>query len=399
MEFVDLKAQYRHIQARVDARIRKALEHQRFILGPEVQELEERLAARIGAHHCITCASGTDALLLALMALDIAPGDEIITTPFTFFATAEMITLAGARPVFVDIEPVAYNLDPEKLEAAVSPRTKAILPVSLYGQPAEMDAINAIAERQGLAVIEDAAQSFGALYKGRHSGALSTIGCTSFFPSKPLGCYGDGGACFTSDDALAATMRELRNHGQEGRYRHTRIGINGRLDTLQAAVLLAKLEVFDEELIARNEIAGRYTAFLKDAVHTPRVLPDRTSAWAQYTIEADDREAVESSLHGAGIPSAVHYPMPLHLQPVFADVAQQMNWFRGSFPVAEQAAERVLSLPMHPYLTPPEIERVAEAVKVAIARSSRRIHSASWPMSLSMPRWSPDPDDQYAPDT
>ena len=366
MEFVDLKAQYRHIQARVDARIQRVLEHQRFILGPEVEELEERLAARIGAQHCITCASGTDALLLGLMALDIAPGDEVITTPFTFFATAEMITLVGARPVFIDIDPVAYNLDPEKIEPAITPRTKAILPVSLYGQPAEMDAINAIAEHHGLAVIEDAAQSFGALYKGHHSGALSTIGCTSFFPSKPLGCYGEGGACFASDDALARAMRELRNHGQEGRYRHTRIGINGRLDTLQAAVLLAKLEVFDEELTARNEIANRYAAFLKDAVHTPRILPNRTSAWAQYTIEVDDREAVESSLHGAGIPSAVHYPTPLHLQPVYADVAQQMGWNRGSFPIAERAAERVLSVPMHPYLTPPEIERIAEAVKASV---------------------------------
>jgi len=366
MEFVDLKAQYRRIQARVDARIRKVLEHQRFILGPEVEELESRLAARVGARYCVTCASGTDALLLALMALDIAPGDEVITTPFTFFATAEMITLLGARPVFVDIEPAGYNLDQEKLEAAITAHTRAILPVSLYGQPAEMDAINAIANRHSLAVIEDAAQSFGALYRGRHSGALSTIGCTSFFPSKPLGCYGDGGVCFTHDDALAIAMRELRNHGQAGRYHHTRIGINGRLDTIQAAVLLAKLEVFDEELTARNEIADRYNAFLKDATHTPRILPDRTSAWAQYTIEVDDREAVERNLHGAGIPTAVHYPTPLHLQPVYADVAQQMNWRRGSFPVAERAAERVLSLPMYPYLTPPEIERVAEAVKVAV---------------------------------
>ena len=216
MEFVDLKAQYRHIAARVYARIRKVLEHQRFILGPEVADLEERLAARVGARHCISCASGTDALLLALMALEIGAGDEVITTPFTFFATGEMITLLGARPVFVDVEPVGYNLDPEKIEAAITPQTKAILPVSLYGQPAEMDAINAIAGKHGLAVIEDAAQSFGALYKGRHSGNLSTIGCTSFFPSKPLGCYGDGGACFTNDDALAEAMRELRNHGQEG---------------------------------------------------------------------------------------------------------------------------------------------------------------------------------------
>jgi UDP-2-acetamido-2-deoxy-ribo-hexuluronate aminotransferase len=372
MEFVDLKAQYRHIQQHVDARIRGVLEHQRFILGPEVAELEQRLAARTGAKHCITCASGTDALLVALLALGIGTAaggdssDEVITSPFTFFATGEMITLAGARPVFADIEPIGYNLDPEKIEAAITPRTKAILPVSLYGQPPEMDAINDLAARHGLAVIEDAAQSFGALYKGRHSGNLSTIGCTSFFPSKPLGCYGDGGACFTNDDTLAAAMEQLRNHGQQGRYRHTRIGINGRLDTLQAAILLAKLEVFDEELTARAEIADRYTALLQNSVPTPRILPDRTSAWAQYTIEVDDRATVETSLKGAGIPSAVHYPTPLHLQPVYAELAREVGWDAGSFAIAERAAERVLSLPMHPYLEPHAIEQIAEAVKVAI---------------------------------
>ncbi len=371
MEFVDLKAQYRHIRDRVDARIAKVLDHQRFILGPEVSELEQRLAARVAAKHCIACASGTDALLLALMAPEIGGGegdepDEVITSPFTFFATGEMITLAGARPVFVDIEPIGYNIDPEKIETAITPRTKAIMPVSLYGQAAEMDAINAIAARHGLAVIEDAAQSFGAHYRDAHSGNMSTIGCTSFFPAKPLGCYGDGGACFTNDDALAGAMEQLRNHGQQGRYRHTRIGINGRLDTLQAAVLLAKLDVFDEELTARAEIADRYTALLKDTVHTPRILPERTSAWAQYTIEVEDRASVESSLKGAGIPTAVHYPTPLHLQPVYAELAREMGWARGSFPVCERAADRVLSLPMHPYLTLPEIERVAEAVKSAV---------------------------------
>ncbi len=366
MEFVDLKAQYRRIEARIDTRIRRVLEHQRFILGPEVAELEERLAARAGAKHCISCASGTDALLLALLALEIGPADEVITSPFTFFATGEMITLVGTQPVFVDIEPLSYNLDPAKIEAAITPRTKAILPISLYGQPAEMDAINTIATRHGLPVIEDAAQSFGALYRGRHSGNLSTIGCTSFFPSKPLGCYGDGGACFTNDDALAAAMEQLRNHGQQGRYRHTRIGINGRLDTLQAAVLLAKLEVFDEELTARAEIADRYTALLQNTVPTPRILPERTSAWAQYTIEVDDRASVESSLQGAGIPTAVHYPTPLHLQPVYAELAREKGWHAGSFPVAEHAADRVLSLPMHPYLEPRQIEEVAEALKVAV---------------------------------
>jgi UDP-2-acetamido-2-deoxy-ribo-hexuluronate aminotransferase len=303
---------------------------------------------------------------MALMALGIGTGDEVITTPFTFFATGEMITLAGARPVFVDIDPVTYNIDPALIEAAVTPRTKAILPVSLYGQPAEMDAINETAERHGLAVIEDAAQSFGAVYKGRHSGNLSTIGCTSFFPSKPLGCYGDGGACFTNDDGLAGALRELRNHGQSARYRHTRIGINGRLDTLQAAVLLAKLEIFDEELTARAEIADKYTALLQKAVQTPRVLRDRSSAWAQYTIEVPERAAVEEALQGAEIPTAVHYPLPLHLQNVYTELAAEMGWARGSFPVAEAAAERVLSLPMHPYLDPVQVEQIAEAVKVVV---------------------------------
>ncbi|MGB7134965.1 MAG: DegT/DnrJ/EryC1/StrS family aminotransferase, partial [Acidobacteriaceae bacterium] len=345
--------------------LRAVLEHGRFILGPEVGELEHRLAARLGVQHAIACASGTDALLMALMALGIGRDDEVVTTPFTFFATGEMIALLGARPVFVDIEPAGYNLDPQRIEAAITSRTRAIMPVSLYGQTADMDAIAAIAARHGLPVIEDAAQSFGALYKGRHSGALSAVACTSFFPSKPLGCYGDGGACFTNDEALAGALRELRNHGQSARYRHSRIGINGRLDTLQAAVLLAKLDVFDQELVARAEIADRYTALLKDAVHTPLVLPDRTSVWAQYTIEVDDRPSVESFLHDADIPTAVHYPLPLHLQPVFAELSHSMGWARGSFPHAERATDRVLSLPMHPYLQPAQIERVAEAVRVA----------------------------------
>lgn len=362
MEFVDLHEQYRRLKPRIDARIQAVLDHGRFILGPEVRELEQRLSARIGARHAIGCASGTDALMLALMALGIGGGDEVITAPFTFFATGEMITLLGARPVFVDIDPATYNINPALIEAAVTPRTKAILPISLYGQPAEMDAIQAIAARHKLAVIEDAAQSFGALYKGRHSGNLSTIGCTSFFPSKPLGGYGDGGACFTNDDNLATAMLELRNHGQSARYLHTRIGINGRLDTLQAAVLLAKLEIFDEELAARVEVADRYTALLKDVVRTPTVLPDRTSAWAQYTIEVDEREFVEQTLRDAGIPTAVHYPMPLNLQPVYANLGLPL----GSFPHAESAASRVLSLPMHPYLQPAQIEQVCNGVRAAV---------------------------------
>lgn len=364
MDFVDLKTQYRKLKPAIDARIQAVLDHGQYILGPEVRELEERLAARVGAKHCIACSSGTDALLIAMMALGIGPGDEVITAPFTFFATGEMIALLGATPVFVDIEPRTWNLDAARIEAAITPRTRAIMPVSLYGQCADMDEINAIAGRHGLAVVEDAAQSFGALYKGRASGNLSTIGCTSFFPSKPLGCYGDGGACFSNDDALAGAMRELRNHGQDRRYHHVRIGMNGRMDTLQAAVLLAKLEVFDTELIARNEAAGRYAALLKNIVSTPEVRPDRTSVWAQYTIEVDDRIAVERAMTEQGIPTAVHYPEALHLQPVFA----HLGLGEGTFPVAERAAKRVISLPMHPYLTPPAMQEVARALKAAVAQ-------------------------------
>jgi UDP-2-acetamido-2-deoxy-ribo-hexuluronate aminotransferase len=369
MQFVDLKTQYRRLKPVIDARIQTVLDHGQFILGPEVRELEERLAARVGAKHCIGCASGTDALLLAMMALGIGPGDEVVTSPFTFFATAEMIALLGAVPIFVDIDPATYNIDSQKIEGAITPRTRAIMPISLYGQPAEMNAINAIADRHQLPVIEDAAQSFGALYFGRHSGNLSTIGCTSFFPSKPLGCYGDGGACFTNDDALATAMLELRNHGQDRRYHHTRIGINGRLDTIQAAVLLAKLDVFDEELLARSEAADRYSSLFRGVVQTPQLAPNRNSAWAQYTIEVDDRPAVEAALREAGVPNAVHYPVALHQQPVFAS---QSGLSPSSFLHAERAAQRVLSLPMHPYLSPVDIERVTEAVKAAMHHSATR---------------------------
>jgi UDP-2-acetamido-2-deoxy-ribo-hexuluronate aminotransferase len=308
---------------------------------------------------------------MALMALGVggrgtSEPDEVITSPFTFFATGEMIALLGAVPVMVDIDPVTYNLDPALIEAAITPRTRAIMPVSLYGQPADMDAINAIAERHGLPVIEDAAQSFGALYRGRHSCALSTIGCTSFFPSKPLGAYGDGGACFTSDDALAEAMRELRNHGQQQRYQHTRIGINGRLDTIQAAVLLAKLPIFDRELAARAEAADAYTAALGHMVETPRLAPGNTSPYAQYTIEVDDRAAVVAALAEAGVPTAIHYPVPMHQQPVFAELGIRP----GSLPHAERASARVLSLPMHPYLSAAEIARVAAAVRSAVLDAS-----------------------------
>ena len=367
LPFIDLKAQYRGLKTDIDARIHQVLDHGQYILGPEVAELEARLASRLKVAHAITCSSGTDALLLALMALGIGPGDEVITTPFTFFATGEVISLLGAIPVLVDIDPATWNLDPRLIAEAVTPKTKAILPVSLYGQPADMDEINAY----GLPVIEDAAQSFGSLYRGRHSGALSAIGCTSFFPSKPLGCYGDGGACFTGDPDLALRMHQLRNHGQQARYRHAEIGINGRLDTLQAAILLAKLDVFDRELVARGENANAYSGALlaqekKGKLRLPALLPDRTHVFAQYTVEVEGREAVLRALEEAGIPTAVHYPVPMHRQPVFTSGRRPYRAV-GGLPHATQAAQRVLSLPLHPYLSRSAIERVVRALESALA--------------------------------
>jgi UDP-2-acetamido-2-deoxy-ribo-hexuluronate aminotransferase len=300
------------------------------------------------------------------MAYGIGRGDEVITSPFTFIATGEMIALAGARPVFVDIDARTYNIDPQLLEAAITPRTKAIMPVSLYGQCGDMDSINAIARKHGIPVIEDGAQSFGAQYRGKRSCGLSEVGSTSFFPSKPLGCYGDGGALFTNDDALAKLMREIRVHGQDRRYHHPLLGINGRLDTLQAAVLLAKMEIFDDEVAARGRIGARYTemisAALGDRVTTPALAPGCTSVYAQYTIEVANRDKFEQGMKAQGIPTAVHYPMPLHLQPVFADLGQRA----GAFPVSEAAGQRVISLPMHPYLTEAQQTRVVQAMREAL---------------------------------
>ncbi|MGC2164228.1 MAG: DegT/DnrJ/EryC1/StrS family aminotransferase [Silvibacterium sp.] len=360
MEFVDLKTQYKRIKPSVDARIQAVLNHGQYILGPEVPALEAELARRTGSKHCISCASGTDALLMALMALGISPGDEVITSPFTFIATVEMIVLLGATPVFVDIDPRTWNFDPARLASAITSRTRAIMPVSLYGQCADFDAI--CEASGGLPVIEDAAQSFGATYKGRQSGNLSTIGCTSFFPSKPLGCFGDGGACFTNDDGLAAIMVEVRNHGQASRYHHVRLGLNGRLDTIQAAVLLAKLEIFEEELRLRSEAAERYGERLKGIVQTPWIAEGNRSVYAQYTIEVDDRERVADALRREGIPTSVHYPIPAHLQPAFRGLGHG----EGSFPIAERAARRVLSLPMHPYLKNEDQDKICDALKRAI---------------------------------
>ena len=361
MEFVDLKAQYRLLEESIDARIRAVLAHGQYILGPEVAELEERLAARTGSAHCVSCSSGTDALLIALMALGVGPGDEVVTTPFTFVATVETIALAGATPVLVDIDPRTYNLDPARLGEAITPRTKAVMPVSLYGQCAEMDAINAVAAGRGIAVIEDAAQSFGATYKGRQSCNLSTIGCTSFFPSKPLGAYGDGGACFTNDATLADRMRQIRVHGQDRRYHHPLVGINGRLDSLQAAVLLAKLEIFDREVQLRGQLGAAYSEQLRDVVKTPYIEPHNTSVFAQYTIQVEDRQGFQERMHAAGVPTAVHYPVPLHLQPAFA----RPGLGRGSFPLSEAAADRVISLPMHPYLSQADQDKVVASVRAA----------------------------------
>jgi UDP-2-acetamido-2-deoxy-ribo-hexuluronate aminotransferase len=368
MDFIDLKTQYRRIKPSVDARIARVLEHGQYVMGPEVTELEQVLARYCGTKHCVAVSSGTDALLIALLALDVRPGDEVITAPFTFFATAEMIALIGARPVFVDIDPRTWNLDPSMLEAAITPRTRAIMPVSLYGQCADFDAINAIAARHGLPVIEDAAQSFGATYKGRRSNALSLIGATSFFPSKPLGCYGDGGALFSDDDALAKLMREIRVHGQDRRYHHPRLGLTGRLDSIQAAVLLAKMEIFDDEVAARARVAAVYERLIGEAfgldgtVRAPWVEPFNTCVYAQYTVEVDSRDVVETRMKAAGVPTAVHYPMPLHEQPVFEHLGQPA----GSFPRSEAAARRVISLPMHPYLAEQQQAQVVAALVEAV---------------------------------
>jgi UDP-2-acetamido-2-deoxy-ribo-hexuluronate aminotransferase len=365
VEFIDLKVQYALLQENIDARIRAVLGHGRYIMGPEVAELEQRLAKRTGSNHCIACSSGTDALLIALMALGIGPGDEVVTTPFTFVATVETIALLGAQPVFVDIDPRTYNLDPKLLGAAITLRTKAIVAVSLYGQCADMDAINAIAAKHSIAVIEDAAQSFGATYKGRQSSNLSTIGCTSFFPSKPLGCYGDGGACFSNDEALATRMKQIRAHGQDRRYHHPLVGINGRIDTLQAAILLAKLDAFDNEIRLRGRIGAAYREQLQDVVRTPFVEPYNTSVFAQYTIQVEDRQAVQERLKEEKIPTAVHYPIPLHLQPAFARPGLGL----GRFPLAEAAADHVISLPMHPYLREEDQHKVVRAVRAATERA------------------------------
>ncbi len=367
LQFTDLKTQYAALREPMAARMQKVLDHGQYIMGPEVKELEECLAAFSGARHCVTVASGTEALLIALMALGLKPGDEVITTPFTFAATAEMIVLLGAKPVFVDIEADTCNIDANLIEAGITSKTRAFLPVSLYGQTADMDAINAIASRHGnIPVIEDAAQSFGATYKGRKSCNLSTIGCTSFFPSKPLGCYGDGGALFTNDDALARASREIRVHGQSARYAHTRVGVGGRMDTLQCAVLLAKLERFEWELQRRFEVGARYHELLAGSgVGRIAVRPERDCVWGQYTVFVEHRAQVQAALAKRGVPSAVHYPSPLHHQPAYAALCRPQ-----ACPLSVQASQRVLSLPMSADLTAAQQDRVIAALLDALHESA-----------------------------
>lgn len=363
--FIDLKSQYQSLKPQIQERMNRVLDHGQYIMGPEVRELEERLEQFTGAKHCVTVSSGTEALLISLMALGVGPGDEVITTPFTFVATAEVIVLLGATPVYVDVQPDTCNIDPDKIEAAITAHTKAIIPVSLYGQPADMDEINAIAARHGnIPVIEDAAQSFGATYKGKKSCNLSAIGCTSFFPSKPLGCYGDGGAIFTDDDSLAQAFREIRVHGQSKRYVHTRIGVGGRMDTLQCAVVLAKLERFEWEIERRVELGARYDRMLDEfGVGRVQQRQDRTSVYGQYTVMIESREQVQEKLKLAGIPTAVHYPIPLNEQPAYKRLS------RGkATPVSTSVAQRVMSLPMGPDLNEAVQRTIVEQLGEAINR-------------------------------
>ena len=397
MNFIDLQEQYARYRPQIDGRIKRVLEHGHFIMGPEIAEIEAALSSYVGVRHTITAASGTDSLEIALRALGIGPGDEVITVPFTWISTAEVIGLVGAKPVFVDIEPETYNIDVDLIEPAITPRTKAILPVSLFGQMPDYDRINAIAAKHKLPVIEDGAQSFGATQRGRRSCGVTLIGSTSFFPAKPLGCYGDGGALFTNDDALADKMRAIRTHGGLKRHHHPYLGMNGRFDTLQAAVLLAKLPQFEWEVEQRAHIGARYTALFSQSssadasprannssplppgsartgapthrrtdapVLPPPVAPGNTHVYAQYTIRVPDRDALGAALKAQGIPTAVYYPKCLHEQPVFADCGYRF----GDFPVSEKASREVISLPMHPFLSEPDQDRIVAAIREAVGR-------------------------------
>ena len=360
MQFIDLKSRHNLIKEQIDVRVQTVMAHGQFILGPEVRELEQKLTEYTGSKHCVTVSSGTDSLLVALMALGIGPGDEVITVPYTWISSAEVIALLGAKPVFVDIRQDTLNMDENLLESAITERTKAIMPVSIYGQVPNMDVINSIADKYAIPVIEDAAQSFGATYKGKKSCNLSTIGSTSFFPSKPLGCYGDAGALFTNDDELAEKFRWIRVHGQERKHHHPILGLNGRMDTLQAAILLSIFEVFPEEVIKRGDIGARYSSALSNSsnLQTPDVAKENTSVYAQYTILSEQRENIQLKLKDSSIPSVSYYSVPLHLQPVFVDLGYQ----EGDFPVSEQIARQCLSLPMSPYLSKSDQDQVIESI-------------------------------------
>lgn len=363
MEFIDLKQQYRLYKNEIDKGIHEVLDQASFIMGPQVKTLEASLAQYVGVKHCISASSGTDTLMMALMALGIGPGDEVITVPFTWISSTEVIGLVHATPVFVDIDPETFNIDVSKIENAITHRTKAILAVSLFGQMPDYAAINAIAAKYGIAVIEDGAQSFGASQNGKKSCGVTLIGSTSFFPAKPLGCYGDGGALFTNDDKLAARMRAIRTHGGEQRHHHPYLGINGRLDTIQAAVLIAKLAHFPDEVKSREAIGARYSALLQDCCVVPKVQKGNTHVYAIYTIRTPERDVLSQHLKDKNIPSAVYYPKCVHEQPVFA----YLGYEKGSFPEAEKAAQEVISLPMHPWLTEEEQDQIVAAVKSSLS--------------------------------
>lgn len=369
LPFIDLESQQKRIKPQIDAAIARVLDHGKYIMGPEVQELEERLANYVGVKHCIGVSSGTDSLLIAMMALGIEAGDEVITVPYTWISTAEMIALLGAKPVFVDIEEDTWNMDPTKLEEAITPKTKAIMPVGIYGQTANMTAINEIARRHGnIPVIEDAAQSFGATHHGKRSCSLSTVGSTSFFPSKPLGCYGDGGALFTDDDDLAKLMRQIRVHGQERKHHHPVLGINGRLDTIQAAILLCKFEIFDEEIAFRQSIAATYNSAFANTknIQAPCVAQENASVYAQYTILSQNPQKLSEDLSAQGIPSVSYYATPLHLQPVFS----KLNHKKTDFPISEKISSYGLSLPMSPYLDSIKLNAIFSALTKSLSRNN-----------------------------
>ena len=372
--FIDLKKQYRRIEKQVDAAIKAVLEHGQYILGPEVADLEKQLAELAGTKYCLACSSGTDALLMAYMALGFKPGDAVFTTPFTFFATVEMIAMTGATPVFADVDPVTYNIDPEKLRAAILKvraegklTPKAIVPVDIFGQSCDYDAIQAIAKEFSLPIVEDGAQAMGALYKGKRVPSFGTIGCTSFFPAKPLGCYGDGGAVFTDDKELYDRMFSILVHGRGGdKYDNILIGLNARLDTIQAAVLLQKLTLFREEIELRQTVAANYAKALEGLVQTPTVSEDCISVWAQYCPRskdfAKDFAKIQAALKEAGIPTARYYPIPMHL----LKAMQYLGYKKGDMPVAEAIAEDIFALPMHPYLDAATIETIGKTVRAAL---------------------------------